>query len=362
MDYCNKSVRKIQPQAFDVFLGMDVDKRSIVGLLVDHAGVEQSVRMPYDATTLQGYLARHCPGQRVAMVYEAGPTGFGLADALLAAGHSCMVVNPAQVPTAKGQRVRTNRLDARKLAYQLRGGDLQGILVPSMIYRQLRELVTLRKMHMTESAKCKQRIKALLLRYGLPWPGATPEGPWSLTLLEQLKAYPCEPVLQFKLASLVEQLLAARALALKAQQRLREFVASEPELADSTRYAMSLPGIGWIVATYAVARLGDWRQLRTSEQTASFFGLVQTENSTGEASTRGSITKAGDPVMRSLLIEAAWTAIRLDPELAVFYQRVRETHAKDKGARVAIVAVARKLAARVHCVLHERRVYQVTAC
>jgi hypothetical protein len=60
-----------------------------------------------------------------------------------------------------------------------------------------------------------------------------------------------------------------------------------------------------------------------------------------------------------LLIEAAWTAIRHDPELAAFYQRVKETHAKDKASRIAIVAVARKLAARLHCVLKERRVYQV---
>jgi transposase len=269
------------------------------------------------------------------------------------------VVNPAQVPTAHGQRVRTNRLDARKLAYQLRGGGLHGILVPSMIYRQLRELVTLRKMHMTESAKCKQRIKALFLRHGLPWPSAKTDGAWNQALIQRLKEYPSDPVLQFKLASLVEQLVCSRALALKAQQQLRQFVASEPELTESTQYAMSLPGIGWIVGTYAVARLGDWRELRTSDQTASFLGLVQTEDSTGEAATRGSITKAGDPVMRSLLIEAAWTAIRFDPELAAFYQRVRDTHAKDKGARIAIVAVARKLATRLHCVLHERRVYQI---
>jgi transposase len=296
------------------------------------------------------------------MVYEAGPTGFGLADALLTAGQSCMVVNPARVPTAKGQRVRTNRLDARKLAYQLRGGDLKGILVPSMIYRQLRELVTLRKMHMTESAKCKQRIKALFLRYGLPWPSAKPDGPWNQTLIDHLRTYACDPVLQFKLTCLLDQLTFSRTLALKAQQQLRQFVATEPELAASTQYTMSLPGIGWIVATYAVARLGDWRQLRTSDQTASFFGLAQTEDSTGDTSTRGSITKAGDPVMRSLLIEGAWTAIRLDPELAAFYRRIRDTHAKDKGSRIAIVAVARKLATRLHCVLKERRVYHLKRC
>ncbi len=71
------------------------------------------------------------------------------------------------------------------------------------------------------------------------------------------------------------------------------------------------------------------------------------------------ITKAGDPVLRSLLIEASWTAIRTDPELATFYQRLYHRHAKDKAARVAIVAVARKLATRLHCVLQQRRVYRL---
>jgi transposase len=339
---------------------MDVDKRSIVGLQVDHEGVEHGVRMPYEATTLLHYLEHHLAGQRVALVYEAGPTGFGLADDLLAAGYSCMIVNPAQVPTAKGKRVRTNRLDARKLAYQLRGGNLHGILVPGEMYRDLREYVTLRKLHMTEAAKGKQRIKALFLRHGLPWPGPA-GGSWPKALVQQLTEYPCAPALQFKLQSLLASVLFSRGQALKAQQDMRRFVEATPELAESVRYAMSLPGIGWIVATYAVARLGDWRALGTSEQTASFMGLVQTEDSTGDTTKRGEITKAGDPILRSLMIEAAWTAIRKDPELSACYERIKATHAKDKASRIAIVAVARKLATRLHCVLQERRVYQVRA-
>ncbi len=184
---------------------MDVDKHSIVTLHVDHLGVEHTVRMPYDAKKMLHYVSHYLSDKRVAFVYEAGPTGFGLADDLLAAGYACMVVNPAQVPTARGQRVRTNRLDARKLAYQLRGGDLKGILVPSMKYRYLREYVTLRKMHINESVKCKQRIKALFLRYSLPWPGAKMDAPWSNALIKQLKTYACASALQFKLASLLEQ-------------------------------------------------------------------------------------------------------------------------------------------------------------
>ncbi len=358
MDNCTTLVRKIQPQDYDIFMGMDVDKSSIVLMQLNHLGIEKLLQMPYNSTKLLHYVANHLPGKRVAFVYEAGPTGFGLSDALTTAGYPCLVVNPAMVPTMKGKRVRTNRLDARKLAYQLRGGELQGVHVPSTSYRHLREYVTLRKMHMLESAKCKQRLKALYLRHGLPWP-STRAGDWSNAVLQHLNAYAGDFVLQFKIRSLLESLQFSRRQALKAQQAMRQFVEATPELTDSTRYAMSLPGIGWIVATYAIARLGDWRELGTSDQTASFFGLVQTEDSTGDSSTRGSITKTGDPVMRSLLIEAAWVAIRKDPELATFYHRVSRAHAKDKAAQIAIVAVARKLTTRLHCVLKERRLYQL---
>ena len=84
------------------------------------------------------------------------------------------------------------------------------------------------------------------------------------------------------------------------------------------RLLMSIPGIGWVVATYALARIGNWRELGRSCEMASFFGLVPSEDSTGEGADRGSITKAGDPRMRSLLIQAAWSAIRKDEELNEF--------------------------------------------
>lgn len=350
--------RKLQPQDYDIFVGMDVDKRSIALTQVDHLGLERSVSMPHEGAVLLSYVRRHLRGRRIAFVYEAGPTGFGLHDTLSQAGYPCLVVTPAAVPTARGRRVRTNRLDSRKLALQLRGGSLEGIRVPSKDYRMLREYVQLRKLHMTEAARSKQRIKALFLRYSLEFPAATPGGHWSQEVIRQVREYPCAAPLQFKVGSLLTSLEMSRLQAAQAQAEMRRFVQASLELAASVRYAMSLPGVGWIVATYAVARIGNWRLLGKSSQTASFFGLTQCEDSTGDQADRGSITKAGDPVMRSLLIEAAWTAIRKDAELRGFYERVKASHAKDRAARIAIVAVARKLACRLHCVLKERREYE----
>jgi transposase len=257
--------------------------------------------------------------------------------------------------------VRTNRLDSRKLALQLRGGSLESIHVPTEEYRMLRELVQLRKVHVSAISANKCRIKALFLRNGLDFSWATRGGYWSKEVISGIKSLECAPALRFKLDLLLEDLGFAQRQALRCQTTIRETVEANKELSESVAYVMSLPGVGWIVASYAIARIGDWRLLGSSDKTASFFGLVPTEDSTGEDSNRGSITKAGDPTMRSLIIQAAWSAIRKDDELLEFYQRVYKGHSKDKAARIAIVAVARKLCTRMHCVLKERRRYEVIA-
>ena len=102
----------------------------------------------------------------------------------------------------------------------------------------------------------------------------------------------CAPALRFKLDLLLEDLVFAQRQALRCQRTIRETVEANEEFSESADYVMSLPGIGWIVASYAIARIGDWRLLGSSNQTASFFGLVPTEDSTGEGADRGSMTHA----------------------------------------------------------------------
>ena len=361
MSDCSTVARRIDPREYDVFIGMDVDKRSIALTHVDHLGQERSVKMGYESQMVLSFVRKRFSGKRAAFVYEAGPTGFGLYDEIVAAGYDCLVVSPASVPTARGKRVRTNRLDSRKLALQLRGGNLESIHVPTEEYRMLRELVQLRWVHVKSISANKCRIKALFLRNGLDFAWTTPGGYWSKRVVCGIKSFECASALRFKLDLLLEDLEFAQRQALRCQCSIRQMVEDGEELSKSVAFAMSLPGVGWIVASYAVARIGDWRLLGSSHETASFFGLVPTEDSTGEGADRGSITKAGDPTMRSLMIQAAWAAIREDSDLLEFYQRVHKGHSRDKAARIAIVAVARKLSARMHCVLKERRPYQVVA-
>lgn len=346
-------VSSLIPRDYDIFIGLDVDKKKMAITCTDHGTMRRSLSMPYSATQLLNYTRKHFPEQRVAFVYEAGPTGFGLHDELTAAQYLCLVVSPSMVPSAPRKRVKTNRLDSKKLSEGLRGGQLRGIHVPPQIYRELRHLVQLRDTQVAQLKATKCRIKSLLLYEGIPFPAANEK--WSARVLRELEKIPCNQSVRFKLDRLIDALQFHFLTAAKVQKEIRRFCNQEPGLKESITFLTSLPGVGIITATHAVARLGDWRQI------AGFLGLVSQEHSTGEKENRGEITRIGDQRLRNKLIQCAWTAIRKDPELRAFYRQIYERQPKKVAARKAIVAVARKLTTRMYAVLKQQRPYVIRA-
>ena len=118
------------PQEYDVFAGLDVDKKSISVTFSNHQqGFVRSFHMPYSVEQLVKHVREHFTDQKVAFLYETGPTGYGLYDGLSAQGYNCLVAAPSMIPRAPGQRVKTNRLDSRGLSESLRGGQLKSIHV-----------------------------------------------------------------------------------------------------------------------------------------------------------------------------------------------------------------------------------------
>jgi|SRR5215218_7119659 len=348
---------RIIPAQFDIFAGLDVDKKSMATTFSDHGTLVKSLRLPYSATHLLNYVNKHFAEKRIAFVYEAGPTGFGLHDELVAGNHTCLVVAPSMVPTEPGKRVKTNRLDSRNLSVRLRGGELNGIHVPGRSYRELRHLVQLRDLHVRQLSATKCRIKALLLYEGIEFPD--PKGGWNARAVAALYGLPCSSEVRFKLEHLIGSLYFHFNSAATVQKRVRQFCKNDPELHQSITLLTTLPGIGWITAAHAVARLGDWRELKNVRQIAGFLGLVSSEHSTGEKENRGPITRSGDSRLRNKLIQCAWVAINKDPELRAFYRSVYQRQPKKVAARKAIVAVARKLTTRMYVVLKEQRPYVI---
>ena len=346
-------VSRFIPRDYDIFAGLDVDKKSMAVVLTDHEGLMRSLRMPYSSAPLLKYVRKHFPQQRVAFAYEAGPTGFGLHDELVSNDYTCLVAAPSKVPRAPGERVKTNRLDGKKLSESLRGGQLHSIHVPTRPYRNLRHLVQLRDTHVQQLTASKLRIKSLLLYEGIAFPD--PQEKWTARAMRELERLPCSETVRFKLNDLIDSMQFHFLAAASATKQIRRYCLNDPELRQSSNFLQSLPGIGWIVASHLVGRLGDPRQITNVRQIAGFLGLVSSEHSTGEKENRGRITRAGDKRLRNKLIQSAWTAIKKDPELRAFYWRIYHRHPKKVAARKAIVAVARKLTTRIYAVLKEQR-------
>jgi transposase len=347
------------PTDYDVFAGLDVDKRSISVTFTNHQGFIRSLRMPYSVEHLLNHVRKHFTEQKVAFAYEAGPTGYGLYDGLEAQAYRCLIASPSMIPKAPGQRVKTNRLDSRSLSENLRGGQLKSIHVPSPIYRELRHFTQLRDTFVSEAVGMKLRIKSLLLFEGIAFPPAPAGSQWSFMVRAKLRKLPCSTTVRFKLDQLLDSLEFSEKQVFKTTKEIRRFCQNDAELSQSIKYLMTISGIGWIVASQLLARIGDWRELRNVRQLGGFLGLVPTERSTGDKIDRGSITHTGDSRLRSKLIQAAWSAIRQDDELREFYRSVCRTHPRDRAARVAIVAVARKLTTRIAAVLMQQRPYVV---
>jgi len=344
---------------FEIFGGLDVDKKSIAVTFMSHQGILQSFSMPYRAENLLSYVGKHFAGKKVAFAYEAGPTGWGLYDRLTAEEHFCVVAAPSMIPKVPGQRVKTNRLDSQKLSEHLRGGQLKSVHVPSQSYRQLRQLVQLRDTFVQDLVATKLRVKALLLLEGLEFPPAPAGSQWSLIVRGKLKKVSCSSAVRFKLDQLMESLESTEKRVVQTIKEIRRFYQQDPELCQAMRHLKSIPGIGEIVASHLLARIGDPQQIGNVRQLAGFIGLVPTERSTGDRVARGHITRSGDGRLRSKLIQAAWSAIRQDPELREFYRSVYQRHPRDRAARKAIVAVARKLTTRIYAVLKQQRPYEV---
>jgi transposase len=347
------------PTDYEVFAGLDVDKKSIAVTFTNHQGFIRSLSMPYKVEHLLNHVRKHFPDQKVAFAYEAGPTGYGLYDGLVAQEYRCLIAAPSMIPKAPGQRVKTNRLDSRGLSENLRGGQLKSIHVPSPLYRELRHLTQWRDTMVSEVKAMKQRIKSLLLFEGIEFPPAPAGSQWTFIVRAKLRKLPCSKTVRFKLDQLLDSLEFSEKQAVKATREIRRFCKDDPELSQSIKYLMTIPGIGWIVASQLVARIGDWRELKNVRQLAGFLGVVPTEHSTGDRTDRGPITHTGDGRLRSKLIQGSWSAIRQDGELREFYRSVCRRHPRNIASRVAIVAVARKLSTRISAVLMEQRPYVV---
>lgn len=343
---------------YDVFIGIDVDKKSYSFTVKDHTTMVTSKRIPSNPKQLYQYISKRYNGNRVLCAYESGPTGLALHDYLVSKNIECLLVSPFLIPKINRQKVKNNRIDSEQIAQHLKSGDVKPVRIPSHAYRELRHLVKLRENYARDRMTAKQRIKSLLLfeSISVEEPSSTH---WSHAYIEKLKTQSCSAATRAHMDMLIEDLEYARTHLAHVIKQLKAFCKEHNQIQQNIEYLESIPGIGFICATSILGKTGGPENWHTLQELASFAGLTPTEHSTGNTVNHGHITHNGDQTLRFLLIEAAWVSIRKDRELNQFYHRIKNKHHLRIGSKKAITAVARKLTQRIYRVLKDQRPYEI---
>ncbi|HEX9412274.1 MAG TPA: IS110 family transposase [Ktedonobacterales bacterium] len=287
------------------YIGLDVHKATISVAIAEGAGTPTSYgRVPNDPAAIRTLMTRlGDPQAALHVAYEAGPTGYALHRQLAKLGIECMVVAPSLIPKRPGDKVKTDRRDALKLARLLRSGDLTPVWVPDEAHEALRSLVRARADAKADQLRAKHRLSKLLLRQGC-WPPIGVRN-WSqryFTWLRQLtfKHLPDQVVF----ADYLTEVTAAGERIKRLETALQQCAQSSSQVA-LIRGLQAFRGIGFLGAVTLVAEAGDLRRFRTAPQFMAYVGVVPTESSSGGKQQRGSITKTGNRLLRHVLGEAA---------------------------------------------------------
>ena len=347
------------PTKFERFIGIDVSKDSFCFTVFSHEQKLATKTIPSDPMNLINYINNHHKDQSVICAYEAGPTGFGLYDALTTTNIPYLVVAPTSIAKKPNQRIKNDRVDSVKLANLLRQGELSSVHIPTGAYRQLRHLVKSYQMYITQRTSTKRCIKSLLLFTSAPQPIDDIKHNWCNPYIQYLKTVDCPDYVRQRLDMLLADLVYARKQCLQAILNLRQFANANPEINRQIQYLDSIDGIGFIIACCLLARIGNPTEISSCRQLGAFLGLIPCEHSSGKRTLQGNITRLGDAQLRSLLIEAAWKAIKKNVHLQKFFDRIRSRNNPQIAKRKAIVAVARKLTLFIYAVLKEQRPFMV---
>lgn len=287
-------------------LGLDVHKESITVARADPGRESARVvgKVAHDLSKLLKLLAKQGPAQQLHLVYEAGPTGFGLQRRLAELGYACEVIAPSKAPRKPGVRVKTDAHDAIGLAQSSRAGELCAVWVPDVADEAIRDLARVREDAVRACTQAKQQLGGMLLRRDLRYAGKTAWSKAHFAWLAELKLDAAAAQL-----ALTEYLLAVQA-AIARVQRLDQALAQSIvgwRFESVVAALQALRGVARITAIGLVAEIGDLSRFAHPRQLMAYLGLVPSEHSSGERVRRGSITKTGNSHARRLLTEAAWS-------------------------------------------------------
>ena len=322
------------------FVGLDVHKDSIAIAVAEGDGsTPQTIAtVANDVAGLVKRLKRLGQGTRLRCCYEAGPTGFTLQRALEEAGIDCAVVAPSMVPRTAGDRVKTDRRDAVKLARFLRSGDLTSIHVPEVATEAMRDLERCREDAKRAERTARHQLSKFLLRHGRIYEG---KGAWTGMHLDWVRGQVFEHEAHNRV--LVDYVHAVE----NATSRVERITKDIVELVETwslrplVKALQALRGVQVISAVILAAELGDFARFASAPALMAYLGLVPSEHSSGETKKRGRITRTGNGHVRRILVESAWS-YRHRPAMSWAIRK------RNEGVSPTVKAIAWKAQHRLH--------------
>jgi transposase len=354
------------------FVGIDAHKKDLfIAMLIGDQSTPvtwQLANEPNAVRRLVRKLEREAPGP-VRACYEAGPCGYALQRQMTTTRVSCQVIAPALVPRKPGERVKTNRRDARKLVELLRAGLLTEVRPPTPEEEAVRDLCRARDDARADLQRCRHRLGKLLLRRGLHYSGRN----WTRAHRQWMDSltwtHAAERVVVEDYLLAIDQVEARLS---ELDVRLTAIAQTDP-YREPVAWLRCFRGIDTLTAILILAELHDFRRFQAPRALMAYVGLVPGEDSTGEKHRRGRITRTGNSVVRRLLVETAWhyqhrpaVGVGLarrrkgqpgrviaiaDKAQQRLCRRFRKLAAEHKPAPKIVVAIARELAGFLWAVL-----------
>lgn len=291
------------------FVGLDVHADTIAVAVAEPNGEVRSFGVIANRPEpIRKLLHKLGPVEQLRVCYEAGPTGYVLYWQLTALGVRCEVIAPTLVPVKAGDRVKTDRRDAMKLARSYRAGDLTPVWVPDAAHEALRDLVRAREAAKRDQLRARHCLGKFLLRSGWRRP-AHLKTAWSKPHLEWIKTkvHFEQPAQEVALADYVHEVEHVAMRLERLDRAIQEAARLAPPRMRAVIAALqALRGVAEIAAVTIVAELGELSRFRTPRQLMAYSGLVPSEYSSGATRLQGSITKTGNAHLRRVIVEAAW--------------------------------------------------------
>jgi transposase len=324
------------------FVGLDVHAETIAVAVAEPDGEVRSIGViPNRVESIRRLVKKLGPPEHVRACYEAGPTGYVVYWQLTALEVKCEVVAPTLVPVKPGDRVKTDRRDALKLARSYRAGDLTPVWVPDAGHEALRDLVRAREAAKKDQLRARHRLGKFLLRQGRRPPTAM--NAWTQRHLQWVTTVHFAHAAQE--ATLLDYLHEVEHVAARIERLERaidDAIKTAPVRMRAVIEALqALRGIAQVAAVTIVAEVGELSRFTKPRQLMGYSGAVASEDSTGDRIWRGGITKTGNAHLRRVVIEAAW-AYRYRPAVGRML-RIRHTRVGPE-----VQAVAWKAQHRLH--------------